>query len=141
MRVDLLILQATHAFYIVAAAKAWNKGYRGFSLFLSFMIIVSMLNHRQEQMNPFQKISSLEIFERGYVLGTALFAAIQFRQYIGWENWILLGLALVFYVRGDEDYYKREMNSYVGLHSVWHVLTGWVIIRIVDASPIHTSFF
>jgi len=139
MRWDLALLQSTHALYVVAAAKAWGKGYRGFSVFLSVMIGISLLNHRQEQLHPYQRTSRLEIFERLYVLGTSAYAAIQFREYIGWKNWTLLGLASIFYVSGDVDYYKREMSAYVALHSVWHLVTGWVLIRIVDAAPINSD--
>lgn len=138
MKYDLFFLQSSHALYVLASIKAWQKGYRGFSIFLTVMIALSLINHTREQMHPYSNALSNEVvewMEKLYVGATIAYAAIEFRRFISQSNWIFIGICLFVYFYSDLQYYLKNMFSYVIFHSLWHLGTGSILIRIIDASP------
>ena len=138
MRSDIFLLESSHALYVVASIKSWNKGYRAYSLFLNVMIVLSMVNHNQEQLFPYSKQKSIEFvewFEKMYVYATILYSSLQFRNHISWKNWVFLILCLGIYYFSNVEWYLKNMFSYVLLHTIWHLGTGLILIRIIDESP------
>ena len=137
MKYGLLILQASHVFYFLAAIMSWEKGYRAFSLALFIMIAVSMVNHRSEERATSTNIdtSALEWFEKSVVIGVATFAAVQFNTYIDITSWILLGFSASFFILGHTSYYAGRQKEYLTAHTIWHLGTGLAILRIIRATP------
>jgi hypothetical protein len=135
MRTDLLALQASHLFYFLSAISAWNKGYKGFSIVLFTMIAVSLVNHRAEQIYNIDS-SALEWFEKIVVIITGTYAALLFREYIDATSWLLLGGSIVFFIIGAQEYYRPHgETAYISAHTMWHLGTGFAILRIISSAP------
>lgn len=141
MKVDLLILQASHLFYFIAATIAWNKGYKGFSIALFVMIAVSLINHRAEELFN-DDASALEWFEKIVVIVTGTYGAVIFREHIDVQSWLILSLSIIFFCIGSLEYYRPgAKNNYIFAHTLWHIGTGYAIVRIVSAAPNNISSF
>ena len=135
MNRDLLFLQASHVLYFVAALGAWNKGYRGFSLALFAMIAVSLANHRYEQIRGVDA-SALEWFEKTLVIITGIYGAILFREYIDRTTWLILGGSIILFWIGHIEYYQVNGDrAYTFAHTLWHISTGFAILRIISNAP------
>ena len=130
------VLQASHLLYIYAAVKAWNKGYRKYSSLLAFMIFVSLLNHREESKHGYTPHSdALEWFEKTIVLITFTAGAVQFRGSIDLASWVLLLVSALFFLVGHTSYYSGEMRAYTAAHTLWHLGTGYALLKVISNAP------
>jgi len=134
MHQGLLALQLSHVFYFIAGILAWQKGYKPFAVALFAMIVVSMVNHRAEQLHNIDS-SALEWFEKTVVLAVGTFGAIQFRDNVDLTTWAILGFSIIFFVIGNNSYFSGRSQEYLTAHTLWHVGTGISILRIVRSAP------
>lgn len=134
MKVGLLALEASHIFYLVAASRAWKKGYHAFAIALFAMVAVSMINHAAER--SASDTSALEWFEKTTVIFVGTFALAQFAATIDAVAWALLGGSLVFFMIGHSAYYQTSrMGEYYAAHTLWHLGTGYALLRVVESAP------
>ena len=127
-------MQISHLFYFLAATLAWEKGYKPFSLALFAMITVSMINHRAEEIYG-DDTSALEWFEKTVVISVGTFAAIQFRDHVDIASWTILGFSIIFFAIGNSSFYAGRKREYLTAHTIWHLGTGFAILRIVKSAP------
>jgi len=125
----------SHALYLYAAVVAWTKKYYSYSAAMFGMVAFSLVNHRIEEVYNDDK-SLFEWFEKTSVLTVALLTTIQFRSNIDAASWALLSASLLLFLIARKAYYTPGgKDEYFLAHTVWHLGTGFVIIRIVEAAP------
>lgn len=141
LNVNLISLQASHIFYFLAAIGAWNKGYKGFSLVLFAMIAISLMNHRAEQVYGIDA-SALEWFEKIVVIVTSTYGAVIFRESVDRTSWLLIGASILFFIIGHAEYsLPNGKGAYISAHTLWHLGTGYALMRIVSTAPTNPSSF
>lgn len=129
---DLLILEFSHLFYFLGALLAWKKGYIAYSLVLFLTLLVSIVNHYVEQFND---ASALEWFEKTVVIIMATYTLVGFRLYIDSIGWGVLAISVLCFCIGHSSYYLQEKNAYLIAHTLWHLGTGYVVLRTIQNAP------
>jgi hypothetical protein len=128
---SLAALEVSHGLYLLAAYRAWKKGYEGYGGLLSSVIILSIYHHWSQETSG--SSHAFDFIEGQGVNIVALVTAIQFRKSITMtEVWLLVG-ASIFYVFAH--FSKRHSATYVINHSLWHIFSSLVILGIVDKAP------
>jgi hypothetical protein len=125
-----LPIQFSHAFYLIAAIKAWNKGYTIYSSFLFSLVVVSSIHH------VFEDTSRIfDFFEGNLLIAFAIYSFIEFRKTIKYTHIILFCVFLLLNRLAYVNKQKRKLNYYALYHSIWHLGSGLVLINIVDKAP------
>lgn len=125
---SIIILESSHFLYILSAVRAWQKGYENYSVLISVSIALSMSHHLAE----YKKSSthSFDFVEGQGVNILAITTIIYFWKYFEFEDVLLLVLAIFFYFSA-----KFSRHNYAILHTLWHLITGYVIFRLIDRVP------
>jgi hypothetical protein len=124
----LAVLEFSHVFYFWAAIVAWRKGYILYSIILFLTVTVSMINHYVEQTND---ATALEWFEKTVVIIMATYTIVAFRTKIDSISWVIFAISLVCFTIGHSTYEHQERYTYLIAHTLWHLGTGYAILRTI----------
>jgi uncharacterized oligopeptide transporter (OPT) family protein len=99
------------------------------------MVGLSLVNHRIEEVYNDDR-SVYEWLEKTSVATVAIATILQFRSQIDSFSWVFLSISLLLFLYAHKAYYlPGKKGEYIFSHTIWHLGTGVVIVRIIDNAP------
>lgn len=127
------ILELSHIPHMLAAADAFKKGYTAYASVLTTTIAFSILNHIPRLDNKM-----LGFTEKGATYATIIYTVIQFREHIDVIDFVIAIGACLLYLLALQDY-NLHKTIYVPTHTLWHLVSGFLIYSIVLKAPKKTT--
>jgi len=119
------LLEVSHLPHMLAAGDAFKKGYTAYASVLTTTIVFSILNHIPRLDNRV-----LGLTEKGATYITMIYTIILFKEYIDViDILILLGACLLYFLALQD--YNLHKTIYVPTHTLWHLVSGFLIYSIV----------
>jgi hypothetical protein len=132
------LLQFSHVIFFYAAYRAWKKRYYLFSSVLLGLLVVSIATHHLEELYKYNDNTLIEWFEKAYALTALILSIIIFRKYFTLEVIFLFLISIGFFLV-SRNMYLINHKHYLVYHTVWHVGSGFALLRLVENAKINNS--
>ena len=133
-------LALSHFLFLLAGVKAWTKKYYLFSSLLFGMVVISLLNHELEEIYHYNDNTAIEWFEKSFSFSLIVGAIIQFHNYFDLQIVTLFILSLLAFFIG-RFVYSSSHRTYIVSHSLWHLGSGYALLRLIEKLPKNTFIF